>query len=227
MISKQFNSKGFTLIELLISISLLGALLFTGSYTYSLMSERWNKELGSFNSSARIAKNLELLQRALEGVSPFIVIDEKKTPSFFFIGSENSLLAVTRAGMFSNEYPEVFRISTLKNNKGSFDLVYQSISTANILLLGINQEINFTHKIILLKGLNSVQFEYFGWENLKGKRDGIGFEKWFVKYSGIDSQLTPQKMKVKLMKNGNAIQFPIHLELNPERWLGFYMEEIE
>jgi prepilin-type N-terminal cleavage/methylation domain-containing protein len=52
------KAKGFTLIELMISMTILSLLLFTGSYTYSLMSQRWNKELGEFSHSAKQAKHL-------------------------------------------------------------------------------------------------------------------------------------------------------------------------
>jgi len=212
------KNTGFTLIELMISISILTMLLFTGSYTYSMMSERWNKELGQFSESTKTAKNLELVQRLLEGVQSFVVTDNKQKPSFFFIGAQDSLLAVSRAGLFSGDYPEVFKLSTLEKENGLVDLVYQSVSTENILLTGTDQSIDFKHQIILFRNLEQVNFNYYGWNHLTEK-SAQGFKKpaiWSVSYSGIDNLLIPEKFTLELKKNKQTLSFPIQLEEKPE-----------
>lgn len=219
---------GFTLIELMISISILTLLLFTGSYSYSLMSERWNKELGQFSSSAKTAKHLELLQRLVEGVQSYVVVDDDKKPSLFFIGNKTSLLAVSRAGLFSDKFPEIFRLTTLKKENDKVDLVYQSASTENILLTGTNQEIIFDKKLILFSDLDQVIFSYYGWSHLYIKNsDDKKNEKpqWFDRYSGIDNQLTPEKYRVTLVKEGVSLTIPVTLEANPERWLAPYYKD--
>ena len=84
---KSKNS-GFTLIELLIAVSILSALLFTGTYVYQMLAVRWDKELGQFDNSAQTAKHFSLLNDLLRGVHPFIILDEHldyKKPTFFFI----------------------------------------------------------------------------------------------------------------------------------------------
>ena len=221
---------GFTLIELMISISILTMLLFTGTYSYSLMSERWNKELGQFSSSAHTARNLENFQRLLEGVHSFVVVDDNKKPSFFFIGGQDSLLTVSRNGFFSNDFPEIFRLTTVSKDNGLVDLVYQSTSTENILLTGTDQEINFTNELLLFSDLEQVQFQYFGWQSLQYKRNDAELvitQQWFSDYSGIDKQLMPQQILVTLTKANKKLSVPIHLEQRPEKWLGYYMEDIE
>jgi len=224
------NTNGFTLIELMIAISILSMLLFTGSYTYSLMSQRWNKELGTFSTSAKIAKNLTILQRLIEGVQPYVVIDNKKSPSFFFIGDETSLLAVSRAGIFSGDYPEIFRLTTIENSNGLVDLVYQSASTENVLLIGTDQEINFTKKLVLFNNLEKVEFRYYGWNNLSEKSNSSENGKhknWLPNYSGINKQLTPELINLKLTKSNSDIQISIFLDSNPEHFLSPYMGEGE
>jgi len=228
---KLFNhpkrSKGFTLIELLISISILSMLLFTGSYAYSLMSQRWNKELGHFSESAKTTKNLELLQRLLEGVQSFVVVDNKKAPSFFFIGDKTSLLAVSRAGLFSGEYPEIFRLTTIEKPNGKVDLVYQSASTQNILLTGTDQSIDFTKKLILFSNLDSVSFNYFGWASMRIKSFAIDTgnqARWFERYSGIDNQLMPNLFILTLIQSKQTLSFPVYLENDSEHWLSPYFK---
>jgi len=221
------RQKGFTLIELMIAISILSLLLFTGSYSYSLMSQRWNKELGQFSNSAKITKNLDLLQRLLTGVSPFVVVDNKRKPSFFFIGASNSLLAVSNTGLFSNNYPEIFRLTALEKENGLVDLIYQSESTENVLLTGTDQSIDFTKKVVLFSDLDSVSFRYFGWKNIfaKNSRSETGVKKeWQNNYSGIDKQLMPNLFTLILIKNGKNLSFPVVLEEGSEHWLSPYFD---
>jgi len=226
MLTKSTHNRGFTLIELMISISILSLLLFTGSYTYSLMSERWNKELGQFAQSAQNGKHLLVLQRLLEGVQTFVVVDEKQKPSFFFIGDQNSLLAVSRSGLFSDDYPEVFRLTTIEKENGKVDLFYQSISTQNFLLTGTNQNIEFTKQLILFSDLDRVSFNYFGWSSFMDKnleRDEKKHKQWFERFSGIDNQIMPEVFNLTLVNSGQELSFSIPLDTSSERWLSPYM----
>jgi len=224
-IKSNNQNKGFTLIELMISISILTMLLFTGTYSYSLMSDRWNKELGQFSHSAKEAKHLALLQSLLEGVQPFVVVDKEKKPSFFFIGDNTSLLAISRAGFFNTPFPEIFRLTTVEKENGKVDLVYQSISTESFLLTGTEQNINFSKQIILFSDLDKVSFRYYGWSHLTEKTS-IEFPKkkpqWFQRFSGIDKQLMPQQYQLTLIKSDQRLSIPVTLELKPERWLSPY-----
>lgn len=224
---KSYDKNGFTLIELMISISILTLLLFTGSYSYSLMSERWNKELGQFSNTAKTAKHLELLQRLVEGVQPYVVVDDKKKPSLFFIGSRTSLLAVSRAGLFSDEFPEIFRLTALEKESGKFDFIYQSISTEKVLLTGTNQKLVFDKEIVLFSDLDQVKLNYYGWSHLYIKNSNdkkTNKPQWFERYSGIDNQLLPEKYSITLIRNGASLFIPITLEEKPERWLSPYYE---
>ena len=221
------NDGGFTLIELMISITILTLLLFTGSYMYSMLSSRWDKQLGNFSDNAKIAKNLEITQRVLEGVHAFIVVDNKQQPSFFFIGGEDSLLAVTYSGVFSENYPEIFRITSTKSANNKFDLVYQGASVKNILLLGTDQDITFEHQFTLFKDLDSIQYHYYGWPNflVKVDRHATGNKmQWTTRYSGIDSQIMPEQFYIELTKAGSTIKIPVNLDPNTERLLSPYIE---
>lgn len=223
--NRNSRSKGFTLIELLIAISILSLLLFTGSYSYSLMSDRWNKELGQFSKSAQVAKHLELTQRLLEGIQSYVVVDTKKTPYFFFIGHQSSLLAVSQAGLFSGDSPEVFRLSIIEKQNGLVDLVYQSISNENILLTNTEQTIEFSKSLILFSDMEKINFEYFGWRNFTEKADDENSnykESWTDNYSGINSQYMPSKLQFTIINSGQPLTIPITLQTDVESWLSPY-----
>lgn len=226
-INKYDKSKGFTLIELMIAISILTLLLFTGSYSYGLLSERWDKELGHFNAAATNSKNLELTQRLLEGIQSFVIVDDKKKPSFFFIGNEKSLLAVSQEGLFSGGSAEIFRLTVVETETGLFDLVYQSRSTKNFILKGTNQIVEFDKKLILFKGLVGISFEYFGWRHMFEKTDdeGRGFKPlWLNAYSGIESQYMPERIRLYLSKDNKTIVLPVSLQTDVESWLSPYFD---
>lgn len=229
-ISSKKSAEGFTLIELMIAVSILSMLLFTGSYSYGILTERWNKELGQFSASVKQAKHLELVQRALEGIQPFVVVDKKQTPSFFFIGAESNLLSVTRAGFFSGDFPEIFRLTSIKKDNGLFDLIYQAKSTKNFLLLGTEQSIEFDHQMTLFTDLEKVTFSYFGWESMlikNSESETLHQKKWFERFSGIDNQLLPSKFNLTLIKNGKVLTIPSYLDEDSSHWLSPYMRDNE
>jgi len=219
--------KGFTLIELMISISILSLLLFTGTYSYSMLASRWDKELGNFNEIASQAKSLALIQNALDGVMPYVVISESKKPVFFFIGKQDSLLAVTRKGIFSGNFPEIFRLSALENTNGTFDLVYQALNTQHILLKTTEQTINFSHQITLFENLTSVELSYFGYKHLFDKATFESDKRpiWQVEYSGIDQSLIPEKFELKLDDSGNSLRVFSFLDTKVEFLLTPYSKE--
>ncbi|GAA5142094.1 PulJ/GspJ family protein [Thalassotalea piscium] len=219
------RNHGFTLIELMISLTILTMLLFTGSYVYIMLSSRWDKQLGSFSDNALIAKNIEATQRVLEGIHALVVVDNKKTPSFFFIGHSDSLLAITHSGIFSGDFPEIFRITSVPNTNGKFDLIYQAVSIENILLVKTDQEIRFDHQLTLFTNLDSATFNYLGWSSYKVKsfRYTTGDKlQWRNRYSGIDSQIMPEQLTFTIKKSGLSLSIPVELDNNTERWLSPY-----
>lgn len=199
------NSKGFTLVEILIATFLLSALLFTGSYTYQLFSERWTKDIGEFNESIYDLKGIANLESVLDGLIPWVVFDETvgyKKPVFMFVGSTTTLLAVTKNGLFSDEYPEIFRLSIKSNSNGKYSVFYQSKSTKNILFKNISQEIIFDNQVELLNNLNDFSIEYQGFEHyLKMSGDDLSYDpKLSETFSGLNTQLMPTKINIKIKK---------------------------
>lgn len=226
------RGKGFTLIELLISISILSLLLFTGTYFYRMIADRWETSLDKFDESSNLVKNVSILKGALSGIYPSIIydysrIDGKPRPAFFFIASNDRVLSITRKGVFTLTSPEIFRLITRKNKNGKIDLIYQTTDKKQV-LIDINQEINFTKQIILLNDIEEVNFSYYGWQSVLQKSNAPETKlkaKWQQEFSGIDNQQIPEKMSVSFTKNGNASQFFINLDANSLRYLEAYIEQ--
>tara|TARA_B100001059_G_scaffold21424_1_gene17251 strand:- start:1911 stop:2591 length:681 start_codon:yes stop_codon:yes gene_type:complete len=217
---------GFTLIELLISVTLLSLLMFTGNYVYMQLASRWNKELGSFEQNATQTKAVYLLQNTLDGIEPYLIKNKNGRPEMLFVGDDKSLLAITKRGLINSQYPEIFRLTAVQNKNGKYDLVYQSVSGSELLLINTEQNIEFTHKKTLLSNLDEVNISYFGWKNLdQMAMQNSGVEPtWQSTYSGVEQQLTPQKIQLTLVKNKQPLMFYSQLDSEPNRWFGNYIQ---
>jgi prepilin-type N-terminal cleavage/methylation domain-containing protein len=220
------KQQGFTLIELLISVTLLSLIMFTGNYVYMQLASRWNKELGSFEQNAAQTKAIYLLQNTLDGVEPYLIKNKNGRPEMFFVGGSNSLLAITKRGLIDTQNPEIFRLTAIQNPQGKYDLVYQAISGSELLLINTEQNIEFTQQKTLLTNLDEVTINYFGWQSLDEMASQVpGVEpQWQASYSGIDQQLTPQKIQVTLIKNQQTLVFYNQLDSESNKWFGNYVQ---
>ena len=161
---------------------------------------------------------------AVSGTS-WIVVDSQNAPSFFFIGDDDQLLAISDRGIFDRERPEIFRLSVVQNEAGLKDLVYQAASTRNTVLVGTDQYIEFEDEITLFRDLTKVSFGYYGWESLDAKSAGAG-QRWYDTYSGIDRTMMPSIFLVTLEQDGNTLQLFSAIEGDVERWLAPYLEDL-
>ncbi|WP_340680300.1 prepilin-type N-terminal cleavage/methylation domain-containing protein [Paraglaciecola sp.] len=228
------SKSGFTLIEMLIAISILSLLLFTGSYIYSTLSIRWDKELGEFNQHFEQSRSLILLQELLVGVMPFVVRDTAKNegPTMFFVGKDDSLLAVSRGGLVNTEFPEIFRLTAVANANNKYDLVYQAASTQDVLLLNTQQVIDFEDGFVIMQNLDKVEFNYFGWPSYQLKNNAVeedGSEKasWYTNYSGVDWQLNPEKIELNITFGEQIAHLVVSLDINSQRFLEHYLSDVE
>lgn len=209
---------GFTLIELLITMSILSALMFTGTFSYQLLASKWQKEVGTFNQTLEHAKGISLLSQILNGIYPYVVMDNKlqiKKPGFLFIGTNSRLLSVTQQGLFSEHYPEIFRL-TLQPNKDKFNLVYQSVSTKSVTVLTADQKIEFKHSYLLLENIDSFNLSYVGWTNvntMSDEKENNQAPKLSSNFSGLDRQILPVNLTATLSINSKVMS----IEANTER----------
>ncbi|MBE0369295.1 MULTISPECIES: PulJ/GspJ family protein [Pseudoalteromonas] len=225
----KIKPQGFTLIELLIAISILSGILLVGNYSYQLLAQRWQNEIGQFNSNRHFGRQLTLFENTLTGIQPFIVVNEAqgRKPGFIFEGSETSLLSISKVGLMQQSYPEIFKLSVEKQSNGLLQLVYQSKSTEAFLLKFTEQEIRFDKEYVIFRDLSDIKFNYLGWDSILQKSEERPRGKsasWRSSYSGIDTQQLPEEIAVLMKKEGKDLLFTIALDKNTLRYLTPYLD---
>jgi prepilin-type N-terminal cleavage/methylation domain-containing protein len=226
---RQKKQKGFTLIELLIVTSILSLLMFTGTYSYSLFTNKWQDELGQFNHSNKQAMGFHRIQTLLTNIIPYVIVKDNKQPAFFFIGAKDSILSITHDGLFSNDSAEAFRLTVVKTQTGKYNLLYQAQSLENTAILTESQGIEFTQELVLAEQFDQISFTYFGWSSYYDKRANdyetkVGQHMWYSRYSGLDRQLNPEQIKVLLTQNEKTMTILISLDQTTGRLLSSYFD---
>lgn len=206
------TSQGFTLVELLIASALLSLILLTATYSYSLFSTGWNKELGNFETTAKQTHSLATLQSIIDGVTPLIIEDNSKKWGFLFEGQKESLLSLSMNGIFDDQLPVVFKLSYEVDKKGQGYLLYQEVSTKNLLLINYEQEIKFTHQWIVLENIKSINWQYFGWRNFDTKaqyffNNNLSNDAltWSDSFSGFERKLLPDKLIIAINQADSSV----------------------
>lgn len=225
--------KGFTLIELLISVSLLSALLLLGNYSYSLFATKWRKDLGTFNETIQALKGKELLNKLLSGTVPYVILDDSQSNSnlkatFLFVGNTQSIFAVSNVGIVSEHHPEVYKIYTKESSDGKLDLIYQSSSLSNIHMVNVNQSFTFEHEFILLNDIDSLNIQYYGWDNIDEKitkNSNKAVKKWYSDYSGVDRRLLPEKISLEISINDKLHIYNFEVDKESDLTLFRYDED--
>lgn len=215
------KQRGFTLVELLIAITLLSLVMVTGTFAYFQFASRWDKELGDFQQQAQTAKVVTQLEQVLKGIIPYVVRDKEGKPTFFFVGSESRLLAVTNNGLISGK-PEVFRL-VLQQQESHFQLVYQAIAMEKVILTSTEQSLDFSSTKVLLNNIQHANFSYYGWRDLTlmASRTPGTTSEWFSHYRALERELTPEYIKFKI----DSVTILSKLDQKPTGWLGHFIED--
>jgi len=197
-------AKGFTLVELLISTALLSLILFIASFSYSLFANNWNKEMGNYKETAQFIRNIELVKRAFQSTVPLVITKQDKKKGLYFVGTNSSITAVSSYGFFS-ELGVIYRISLEDSIDGSTDksLVYREAEANNVLLVDESQAFQFSHKHVIIERVESVDIQFYGWENINAKSlqlSGLGKaeKKWHKKYNASSSGLFPEQVRINV-----------------------------
>lgn len=203
MTGKIATNKGFTLVEMLVSMVLLSMVLLIASSAYSSFSSRWDGRLGHFNRTAMQAKQLILVQEALNSIVAYAVTNESAQAKLYFEGNRNGFVAVTLRSIFTPENAAVIRMQLLQNPDFSYRLIYQESSMLEQLLTKANQPLNFSKPIVLFDNLSKVDFQYFGWSSRESKYWTIDSATaqpeppaWYNEYNSLVKNLQPEQVKI-------------------------------
>ncbi|GIU46062.1 prepilin-type N-terminal cleavage/methylation domain-containing protein [Shewanella algidipiscicola] len=224
---RRKKSSGFTLIEILIAMLVLSIVMFIGSLSFSTFSQRWQQDMGSFTQEVATAKNLVLLQKALNGASNYIVKDDKDDKDeavYFFKGNDKYLLFVTNNPVFNTDGQALIRLSVTVLADGKQQLRYEETPFGLSPLLRLSSLPKSNYSQILLTD-NDIRFNFYGWEDQKQRTAFFEGEpmapKWMKEYFGEKTGMLPYAVNIT-WGNNEPIIFPL---LNDNRYQMFYARE--
>jgi len=157
------NKTGFTLIEILLSMVILSSVIFVGSLSFSVYSEKWQSGIGDFDAVYEESRNILLMQKMFVGASNYIIKNEQNDVAYFFEGTAERLAFVSNNPIYNPTSPAVVTLHIETNREGLQDLVYSEYSFENQLLLNKNQSLQTNFSMVLFSREN-MRFNYFGWE---------------------------------------------------------------
>ena len=204
------RDKGFTLIELLVSMSLLSFIILIGSSGFAMFSERWDGQLGKFDSVMADARNLMLVNDALSSLIPYVALDRKKRPRFYFEGNRNGFVAVSSDSVAVSGRTAVVRLSVLQREDLTFDLVYEEWPMVDNVLIDSFQEIPFYGPLVLFEGIKNPSFQYLGWATSEA-RYGDGEPgsneppEWLPNYNALEMNQIPLTVELSFLMNAGPV----------------------
>jgi len=208
--SKQ--QQGFTLIELLIATSIMLMMLGMAMFGYQLYDKQWRKEKDNVSIAFTQLKTFDLFNSALHGIVPYLV-NEKEKVGFYFLGKPDGFTAITTSPIVNTGYPAVIRIFTELDSVGQYRLVYEEASLKDTWLVGANQRLNFSERLIVLRDIKEIEFQYFAIPNVNDpvemdENDQIvDRRKWLDAHDGLTAFTHPEKVQI------NIAGFPIYASI--------------
>ncbi len=218
---------GFSLIELLIALAIFGMVVGVASYGYALFARDWNGRLGRFTRAEAGYQRLDLVVRALQDTYPWVVRDAQDQPGFYFLGRDEGLTLVTSSPVFSPGQTAVIRLFREPAAAGLWNVVYEEAPLGNQLLRHADQTLPFQHRMVVLRGVSKVRFEYYGWRSRQERAeaaDSIGQEaptpQWLDDFDGLQRRQHPQRIALWLGDQQNVIFVPEKADVMFRRYVG-------
>ncbi|WP_434950898.1 PulJ/GspJ family protein [Shewanella sp. HL-SH4] len=205
-------SRGFTLIELLIAMLVMSMVMYVGSLSFATFSQRWQKDVGSFNYEVNKAKNLVLLQQMLRGISNYIVKNDDDKMIYFFQGNAKYLLFVTNNPLFNSGSPALVRLSVRVQEDGKQQLKYEESSFEHNPLINAAKLPQPEFSKVLFTDDN-IRFNFYGWESQNQRAAFFEGEeevapKWLAEYFSDKTGMLPYAVNITWAEN-EPIIFPL------------------
>lgn len=235
MVNTKQKNNGFTLIELLLATSLLMVVLFAGYYGYSLYMQKWQKRTQHFWQQSEQALTFDVLSRVFESTFPYIVNSDKNEPAQYFSGDQDRIIFISNSPLFSNE-TAVVEFKVLQQGD-DYSLVYNEATMSKNLLLRQSDVITWEKQVVLIEHLQSISFEYFGWESLTDVSNNfsqdesdplakISVPQYYQKHVMEERRILPISINIKMTaKNGEQSEFLVGLPEGAASVLVDYLKE--
>jgi prepilin-type N-terminal cleavage/methylation domain-containing protein len=205
--------KGFSLVELMVSMVILAAISVIGTAMYSIYMTKWDGEFGNAQHELSESRNLVLLHRPLQTITPIVTLSDDEEPELYFSGESDRLYGFTSQGLFSFS-PAIFSLIVEENGEDTH-LIYRELAVESNIPRFLGRDVEWQRSIPLMKGLRRVEINYFGWTSIEQKSmvnidltGGLRFEDyktWFEVYQGSQRGLHPEKIRIDLI-DANDVQ---------------------
>ncbi|MBU2225652.1 MAG: hypothetical protein KKB00_16605 [Gammaproteobacteria bacterium] len=197
---------------MLIATSIMLMMLGIAMFGYQLYDKQWRKEKDNVSLAFTQLKTFDLFNSALHGIVPYLV-NEKEKVGFYFLGKKDGFTAITTNPIVNTGYPAVIRIFTELDAVGQYRLVYEEASLKDTWLVGANQRLNFSERLVVLQDIKDIKFQYFAIPDVNvpiemDENDQIiDRRKWLDEHDGLIAFTHPEKIQI------NIAGFPIYASI--------------
>lgn len=220
------GKKGFSLVELLIAMTLLLMITSLGTYGYGLYSRYWQAEFGDFESAVREVKGVTTLFKVLGQLKPYVLLNDKNEPYHYFEGGKSVIRSITSNSLKQPGYPAFFELKVLEES-GKQRLIYRERAITGPPPIKNSDVLEYDVEITILEGFRDFSFEYFGMESyeewlLSQPVDKSNSASWYGYYSGADTMLIPELIRVNIAHDLDLSSIRIQLPDFMEQQLNAY-----
>lgn len=201
---KHAQVRGFSLVELLVALAIFGMIVGIAGYGYSLFTRDWERRLARFEVVQGQFQRLDLVVQALENTLPYVVRDAAGRPGFYFLGRDEGLTLVTMSPIFNPGALAVIRVFREPAGDGTWNLLYEEASLKGLHLRRADQELPFSHRMVVLRNVSGLDFGYFGWSSIERRMQAadkpeLGYlPEWSTSFDGLKSRLHPERISMRL-----------------------------
>lgn len=210
------RSTGFSLVELLVASSILLLVLFIGSYGYGLFARYWNEEVGKFDAEFHEVRNLNILYQVFKSSHPYLLKTTDGNAYHYFNGGKSVIRAFNARSLFFEGKMSFYELKVEETGDGLQQLIYREWPVMRQPVIFEGDIESYTRSIVLLDNIVDLSFEYFGWSSYTqwAERNLLqrpASPEWYGFYSGKDTLLPPNLIKVTIQKNDELSVFEVAL----------------
>ncbi|WP_419569517.1 PulJ/GspJ family protein [Rheinheimera sp.] len=190
---------GMTLVELLITFAILAMLLALVSTSFLFYSRYWNDTFARFDQQQVYARSLLQVSDVVQSALPFVVKSENGQNLGYFLGRDEGFTLVSSRSLFANADDLVvirlFREQSVRET--GWMLVYEEASLTKNYLTLLNQELNFTDRLVLQRGLSSISFSYFSKPEVTDDLMSVEPAQWRPEHDAVQRKSLPVKIRIE------------------------------
>lgn len=207
--------------ELLITMTILIMVMFIGTMAYRQYSVYWEKEMGLFDEKLKTAKSMVQLHTILKNIRPHMVKFEENSWGHYFEGAGTFVRSVTEHSLSKPGYAAIFELAVVAEGEIR-QLVYREKPIVESPFIHFDSRPNYSYEKTLTVSFDELQLEYLGWrhvdEYFSAMEDTGRFsQSWFGAYSGRDTMVTPNVMRLTFLVDNqkSVLEVPL-LHFIPE-----------